>query len=158
MTNRDTTGNFRKSMDFEPVSAPSIFKNQLFLHIFEVALQVVAGKRPFSRSDPGSVSLFEEALIKGLLTTKWEDPQEPHVDYKWPTLLYYMKKLGGGRFGSLPYSFDVPLTKEGMRLCLYGSHPDGTGINSLRQAIKNGTLLESPVLVEVNYGEAILFR
>ena len=72
------------------------------------------------------------------------------------TLLH--EEVGRRTFCSLPYSFDVPLTKEGMRLCLYGSHPDGTGINSLRQAIKNGTLLESPVLVEVNYGEAILFR
>ena len=157
MTNRGTVGNFRGSMDFESVEAPSIFKNQLFLNIFEVALQVVAGKYPFSTSDPGSVSLFLEPLIKGLLSTKWEEPQDPHVDYKWKTLCHYMQRLGG-RHGCLPYSFDVPLTKQGMRLCLYGSHLGSMGIASLQQAIKEGTLLESPVLVEINYEEAILFR
>ena len=39
------------------------------------------------------------------------------------------------------------------------THPDGMGMNSPQQVIEEGiTLLESPVLVKVNHGEAILFR
>ena len=108
-------------------------------------------------STKNAIDLKDEVLYGGFLDTLVEYPQEPHIDERHHTLKIYKNKLRG-EYSFAPFSLDLPVTDDGMRLCLYGSHPQGNGKKGIKLAIKDGTLLETPVMVEIHLGEAILFR
>ena len=155
-------GNFRGSMSWDPVSGTpskinqSLLSNRFFWHLVDIALQSVAGKPP-PLSTENAIDLQDEVLYGGFLNTVKEKPQIPHIDEKHDALRRYKKKLPGV-FSFAPFSIDLPVTDDGMRLCLYGSHPQGYGRNGIELAIQEGTLFETPVMVEIHHGEAILFR
>ena len=156
------TGNFRSTMLWDPVSDTakstnqSILTNSFFLYLVDTALQIIAGK-PQPLSTDNAIDLHDVVLYGGFLKTVIEKLQEPHIDERHVTLKKYKQKLRG-EYSFAPYSLDMPLTDDGMRLCLYGSHPQGTGKRALKLAIKEGTLLETPVMVYIHLKEALLFR
>ena len=156
------TGNFRKTMSWDPVTETakttkqSMLTKRSFLHLVDIVLQFVAGK-PQPLSTDNAIDLRDEVLYGGFLNTVKEKPQIPHIDEKHDTLRRYKTKLPGV-FSFAPFSIDLPVTDDGMRLYLYGSHPQGHGRNGIELAIQEGTLFETPVMVEINLGEAILFR
>ena len=125
------TGNFRGTMSWDPVSETakltkqSMLSNRFFLHLVDIALQSVAGK-PQPLSTENAIDLQDEVLYGGFLNTVIEKPQEPHIDERHYTLKRYKDKLPG-LFSFAPFSLDLPVTDDGMRLCLYGSHPQGYG-------------------------------
>ena len=148
-------------MSWEPVSETakktkqSILANSFFLYLVDIALQSAAGK-PHPLSTENAIDLNNEVLYGGFLNTVIEYAQEPHIDERHHTLKIYKDKLPG-KFSFAPFSLDLPVTDDGMRLCLYGSHLQGNGKKGIELAIQDGTLLETPVMVEIHLGEAILF-
>ena len=149
-------------MSWDPVSETakltkqSMLSNSFFLYLVDIALQCVAGK-PHPLSTKNAIDLKDEVLYGGFLDTVIECAQEPHIDERHHTLKIYKDKLPG-KFLFAPFSLDLPVTDDGMRLCLYGSHLQGNGKKGIELAIQDGTLLETPVMVEIHLGEAILFR
>ena len=149
-------------MSWDPVSETaykikqSMLSNRFFLHLVDTAVQIVAGK-PQPLSTNNAIDLQDVVLYGGFLQTVIEKLQEPHIDERHRTLKMYKNKLRG-EYSIAPYSLDMPLTDDGMRLCLYGSHPQGNGKKGIKLAIKDGTLLETPVMVEIHLREAILFQ
>ena len=156
------TGNFRSTMLWDPVSETakstnqSILTNSFFLYLVDIAVQIVAGK-PQPLSTNNAIDLQDVVLYGGFLQTVIEKLQEPHIDERHRTLKMYKNKLRD-EYSIAPYSLDMPLTDDGMRLCLYGSHPQGNGKSGIKLAIKKGTLLETPIMVNIHLREAILFR
>ena len=158
------TGNFRKTMSWDPVTETakttkqSMLMKRSFLHLVDTVLQFVAGK-PQPLSTENAIDLQDEVfLYGGFLNTVIEKPQESHIDERHYALRRYKEKLPGVLSFVLPFSLDLPVTDDGMRLYLYGSHPQGHGRNGIKLAIQEGTLFETPVMVEIHLGEAILFR
>ena len=90
------TGNFRKTMSWDPVTETakmtkqSMLTKRSFLHLVDIVLQFVAGK-PQPLSTDNAIDLRDEVLYGGFLNTVKEKPQIPHIDEKHDTLRRYKK-------------------------------------------------------------------
>ena len=78
-------------MSWEPVSETakttkqSMLTKRSFLHLVDIALQIVAGK-PQPLSTDNAIDLRDEVLYGGFLNTVKEKPQIPHIDERHDAL------------------------------------------------------------------------
>ena len=96
------------------------------------------------------------------LRTVYQRQQEPHLDYSQEQLEWW--KRSSSRSGKeyelcpYPWSLDLPLTRGGLSLVMYGQHLYGYGSEGLSKSIAKGDILEIPTRMDVPYKHALLWR
>ena len=85
----------------------------------------------------------------GLLLTKWQNLQDPHIDYQWSAIKMALKRQQKSKveWDMFPWSLDWPLTDGGLRLAFYG--PDK------QEGTEHGSASE---LLNCPFGKALLWR
>ena len=124
--------------------------HNVFFRSIEMVLEDVAGKpKP---EEKGYIDLSKTELDVSLLETVRENPMKIHTD-----LSHGAAKKHHTDRKELPYTIDLPMSGDGLRIGIYGDDPLGT-TEMFDEAVENGTIKREAVVVTCPPKHAILWK